>query len=419
MSKLINYRIIVHTKDASGAGTDNFIYMTMHGTAGISDRFELQGNHEQNDVDAFTRYNDDIGIVTKITLDVEGDLADKWSPYSIQILRDTDQDEVSTADGYTEFLINKELGYDPVDFSATHTNLPQVTLTKDGKAVENTERIILVQFDHNPGGVSQTVMKYKETWGSVERIQISTENREEVGVDTKITYESPESVVGKFGAEVGASWKQEITTINEKETQNISQREFDWSLEVDPKTYVFRLQVFILPYTDQVYKDSVGNSRVIRKLRSEIIPAHMGDFLFIPRFDDGKVDPITMRELENDWFVHMDPENVKWIRERHLDKWLTKGWVVYENQPPGESIEFKAVVVTDALNIRKDHDPNSKILGHLKERDEVTVLDSWSNRDHIWVKIKPGPHLSQPAEQWCAMLAGKNRYLQYVDLPRE
>jgi len=416
MAKVINYRIIVNTKDEYGAGTDNFIFMRMHGTSGTSDNFELQGNHEQNETDPFTHPYEDIGIINRITIDVKGDSpADHWTPYSIKILRNTDKDDESTADGWTEFIINKALSFDPEDFSATHTVVPQVTIGPDGKSVDNTERITLVQFDHNPGQASQMVMKYKETWGSIERVLISNETHDKVGVNAKITYETPEMAVGKFSAEIGASWEREVVKIRENETQKISQREFDWSFEADPKSYVFRLQVFMAPYTDQIYKDSVGNSRSIRKLRAEIIPAHIGDFLFIPRMDEGKIDPILMSELENDWFTHMDGETVQWIKDRHLDKWLAKGWVTYDNRVPIVPTEIKAMVITDALNIREDHDPNARIIGHLKERDEVTILDTWTQGNNIWVKLKPDTGLPQPADQWSAMLIGKNRYIKFMD----
>jgi len=412
MAKVINYRIIVNTKE--GGSTDNDVAITMHGTSGTSDAFDLQGNLEDEHPDSFTHVNQDIGIINKITLDVNGTLSDKWSPYSIKILRGTELDEESSADGWSEFLINKELGYDPEDFRATHIVPPPIIITPEGEPVETTERIFQVQFDHNPGQASQVVMKYKETWTDIERIMISTENRTKVGLDVKITYESPETVAGKFGAEIGASWEKEVTTIEQNETQKINQREFDWSFEADPKSYVFRLQVFLVPYVDQIYKDSVGNSRAIRKLRSEIIPAHIGDFLFIPRIDDGKIDPVLMSELEQDWFKHMSKENENWIKERFLDKWLNKGWVVYDNQVPIKPIEKKAVVVTDAVNIRENHDPNARIIGHLKELDQITVLETWTQGTNIWAKLKPNAQQS-PETQWAAMMIGKIRYIKFLD----
>ena len=420
MAGVINYCIIVNTKDEYGAGTDNFIYMTMYGTSGTSDNFELQGHHERNGKDTFPHTYEDIGIINKITIDVKSDSpADHWTPYSIKILRATETDDESNANGFTEFIINKELSFDPEDFYATFKREPQITLSPTGEPVENTERVTLVQFDHNPGQASQMVMKYKETWTSIERILISTENCETVGVNAKVTYETPEMAIGKFSAEVGASWEKQITNIRENETQKISQREFDWTFEADPKSFVFRLQVFKVPYADQVYSDNSGNSRAIRKLHGEIIPAHMGDFLFIPRMDEGNVDPILMSELEIDWFTYMDRENIKWIKDRHLDKWLAKGWVTYDNQAPVVPAEIKAVVITDALNIREDHDPNARILGHLKEQDKVTVIDTWTQGNNIWVKLKPDAHLPQPEVQWSAMLIGKNRYIKFIDNPRE
>jgi hypothetical protein len=419
MTRVINYRIIAITKDNSGAGTDNKIFLKMHGSGGSSDYFELQGDHDAKDVDAFTHPHADIGIINKITIDVSGTLADHWTPYSIKILRNTDKNEESTADGYSEFIINRELGYEPEGFKATAIVAPRITLSPDGEPVKNSERIWKVQFDHNPGQVSQTVMKYKETWGSIERVLISTEERETVGIGATVSYESPETAFGKFGVEVSSSWEREVTNIREDETQKINQREFDWSFEADAKSYVFRLQVFEAPYLDQVYKDSTGTSRVIRKLHAEIVPLHMGDFLFIPRIDDGNVDPILMSELEKHWFNYMDDEDVKWIIDRHLDKWLAKGWVVYDNQVPVKPAEMKAVVVTDALNIRADHDPNAKILGHLKEHDEVTVIDTWTEGNNIWVKLKPDKHHSEPVDQWSAMLVGKNRYIKFLENIRE
>jgi hypothetical protein len=388
--------------------------MQMHGSMGTSDKFKIQGSQNRNGKDEFTHPHKDIGIIKSISIDSY--TADKWKPYSIKILRGAKFGDDSTADGYSEFIIDEWIGNEAKTFSASTIKEP-ITISPEGDVIENNERITIVQFDHNPGQKSQTIMKYKETWGSVDRVLISTEKTTQIGVDTSVKYKSPEipKIGGSVEVGVNVSWSNEITRIRQDETQKINQREFDWSFEADPKAFVFRLQVFIIPYADQIYKDSKGNSYAIRKLRSEIVPAHVGDFLFIPRMDEGKVDPIPMSELENDWLRHMDPENVQWIKERHLDKWLTKGWVIYDNQVPVSPVEIKALVITDALNIREDHDPKARILGHLKEGDEVAVVDTWTEGNNIWVKLKPDTHLTNPAVQWSAMLIGKNRYIKLID----
>lgn len=410
----IKYRITVKTSDVWLGGTDNKIFMKMCGDRETAP-FELLGDQERNQEETQDYYYDDIGSIKWISLDVEGTLADKWNVAWIKILRIAGMDDAQP-DGMSEFLINQELGYDEVKFYADTLIPPQISISPSGEAVDHTERITLVQFDHNPGQSSQTVMKYEETWNNIEKVMVSNEERNSVEVSAKLTWESPKTVAGKFGSQVGTAWKNTMVQIRETVTQEVNSRKFDWSFEADPKSYVFRLQVFKVPYTDQLYQfDEAGKEqkRVIRKLRSEVIPAGVGDFLFIPRMDKGRVVPIPLSELEDDWLYYMEAENRKWIIDRHMGNWLAKGWVTMENYVLLE--EMKGLVVTDALNIREDHDPNARILGHLKMGDEVSVVDTWTEGNNIWVKLKPDAHLPNPAVQWSAMLIGKNRYIKLID----
>lgn len=120
----INYRIIVKTMDGRKSrfdpdsyGTDNRIFMTLVGSKGQTAEFKLEGDHDQDDLDAFTFLSKDIGVINEIIIDVESaNKLDKWGPESITILRDTDQDVAKNAKNISVFHIKEELDFDRIRF---------------------------------------------------------------------------------------------------------------------------------------------------------------------------------------------------------------------------------------------------------------------------------------------------------------
>ncbi|WP_030007705.1 PLAT/LH2 domain-containing protein [Picosynechococcus sp. NKBG042902] len=325
----IPYCISVKTYTDSGSGTDNPIYMTMHGENGTSEQFTLQGSHENNDLDEFVHETLDIGLINRVTIDVDGWLADKWAANYVRVYRDTTCNRKDDADGWSEFSIRKFLDYDPVSFNRTGGALPRVTVTPAGPVVNNPIRITLAQFSNNPGTLEQEVMRITESWSRVDGVSVSKDTTNTVGAGISITYESPETVAGTFGAEARAEWQRSINEASSESQEKMSASEFNWAFMAPAHTAIIRKITFEVPYAEQVYRSSTGESRAIRKVGAQIRPVSSGDFLVIPqRNEDGSITTIGLDTLEDEWFTHLDPDQVDTIRRQYLPKWLQAGWVV-------------------------------------------------------------------------------------------
>jgi hypothetical protein len=90
-----------------------------------------------------------------------------------------------------------------------------------------------------------------------------------------------------------------------------------------------------VPYSEQIYEDSQGRKYAIRNLGDKIAPTGgSGDYLTIPqRNDDQSIEPVSLQELENDWFPHLSDNEVSSIKRKYLPKWLSKGYVVDGDVP--------------------------------------------------------------------------------------
>ncbi len=326
MADIIKYEIEVVTADESGAGTDNFCNIQLHGDSKSSGKFDLDtASGERGTTESVSKTNEDIGVISKISLDLSGDLADDWKIYSIKVTRKVDD----RPDGYSEFLINDYLGYDARSFKATKVVKPSVTISPTGEIREHDEELTLVNFGNNTHeSAEQNVMKYVERWGSVDTVRVSTTDQTDVGASVTATYESPETVAGTFGAEASASWGKMLSETRDKEQQKLKESEFNWEYSLPPSTAAFRKVVFKVPYADQVYKSSDGTSRIVRKLNAEIVPIGDDEFLFIPNKEDGKVVPILWSEIETNWLPYMATSSAAKVKNQFKPTWLRRGWVV-------------------------------------------------------------------------------------------
>lgn len=70
-TKVIKYKVSVHTGDKRGAGTDANVFVILHGESGDTGKRKLEGagnNFERGKVDVFGVEAIDIGELTKITI---------------------------------------------------------------------------------------------------------------------------------------------------------------------------------------------------------------------------------------------------------------------------------------------------------------------------------------------------------------
>lgn len=333
-AQIIDYCIVVKTQDIYGAGTDNNIYLNLTGTDGTSNDVYLNGSKERNETNEFVHQHQDIGIITRVKLTTTTRLLDTWSPQFMRIYRGVNCSRKQDADGWTEFSINTDMGAydDPITVNASSTTKPKVTVSPTGQMVVNSERITVVNYA-STGSIDQEVMKYSESWSRVDAVSVSSSQTDTVGAGVTVTYESPETVAGKFGAEASASWEQALETAKEESTERMSGSEFDWSFTAPAHTFVMRKVTFEIPYAEQVYASSVGQKFAVRKVGAQIRPVGgVGEFLEVPqRNADGSITPIGLARLQRDWFAYLDPLEAANLQNSFLSDWLSNGWVV-----PGE-----------------------------------------------------------------------------------
>lgn len=347
-AQMIDYYINVKTADIYTAGTDNHIQIKIHGATEDTGYFRVKGSSERDELEGFTVYKKDVGKIYAITVDVIGDLADKWNVEYITVTRNSKEREIrNSEDGYYEFSINRQLDYDPVYFTPTTSRDPRVSLDSEGNPVVNKTYYTEVNFGNNPHHTTaQEVMKFTEHWESLEGVTISTTETTTVGASLTLSYESPETVYGKFGAEATGSWQDMVQESEVKTNQYKNGSKFDWNYTAPPNTAVFRKVIFEIPYSDQVYSDGT-NYRVVRKLNDQIKPVGGDFFLFIPTLENNgeKVVPVAWSEIENNWLIYLDEKVKETILRELKDDWLANGWV-YETKNDATNSTFKPTTNT-------------------------------------------------------------------------
>jgi PLAT/LH2 domain len=336
-SKVITYCISAKTWNESGAATDNLVYLTMKGEKGTSSEFLLQGSKESDQTDEFTVDIKDIGKINTLTINVTGVLADHWSPNFIRIYRNTDCLKKDEVGGWSEFAIQKSLPYGPNDYDATDGGggAAEITVSATGKKAFSSKEVTIVSFSNNTGKEVQDVNLLSEQWSTVDNVEISNNTTDSVGVGAGITYESPETIVGTFGVQVSTTWNRTIDELKTKSHQTTTSAAFDWRYKAEPHAFTMRRITFKVPYSEQIYEDSQGRKYAIRNLGDKIAPTGgSGDYLTIPqRNDDQSIEPVSLQELENDWFPHLSDNEVSSIKRKYLPKWLSKGYVVDGDVP--------------------------------------------------------------------------------------
>jgi hypothetical protein len=337
-AQMADYYVNVKTWDVwiswpDGGGTDNHIEMIIYGDRGNTGRFFVQGSSEGGKLEGFSIRKKDVGNINKILLDVDGQLADKWAVEYITITKGKNREDRNSEDGFYEFSLNKKLGYDPRSFGPTHVKKPRLQVSPSGATKMNKTYYTKVNFGHNPHSTAdQEIMQYSETWQFVETVSISKTEENTTDASVTLGYESPETVYGKFSAEASASWGSMTSSTREDSEEKLQSSTYDWNYVAPANTAVFKKIVFAIPYGYQVYTDG-KNSRVVRKLRSQVVPSGLDQFLFIPNMVNGKMEPVKWSTIEEEWLKHTDPQVLTDIIRQFKNKWLAAGYV-YVNRKP-------------------------------------------------------------------------------------
>jgi PLAT/LH2 domain len=334
-AKVISYCISSKTWTESGAGTDNRVYLILKSAKGQSDEFELQGSKENDGVDEFTHDTKDIGRITTLSINVWGQIADHWSPNYIRVYRNTNCAKKEEDGGWSEFAIQKSLPYGANDYDFTDGADAAMSVSPSGKLVVNSKEITIVNYSNNAGSQDQKVNLVSESWSDVDSVQISNSSEDTVGAGASISYESPETVVGTFSAEVSASWSRTLATLKTTSHETANTSSINWEFTAPAKTFIMRKATFKVPYAEQIYEDSSGGKYAIRKVGARIEPTGAsGDFIDIPNTNkDGSIEPVSLQDLDNEWFAYLSPKEVSNIKRKYMAKWISSGYVVDGDVP--------------------------------------------------------------------------------------
>ncbi|MCI5073723.1 PLAT/LH2 domain-containing protein [Oricola sp.] len=329
---IVNYCVMAKTGDVTRGGTDNTFDITLYGRTGKSRPYRLQGDSERNEYEPTPIATSDIGVITRIAIDGTSGLADDWYVAFVRVYRDATCDNVTVADGWSEFIINDwvEGGGDVKYANATKIVEPRVELLPSGEVSYNPEYLTIVNYADVRGPTQQTVMNFQETWSTVKEVQVSKEDVQSVGMGASVTWESPETVAGTFGAEVSTSWENIVAKARSESTQNMSESTYDWSYTAPGNTFVFRKTTFEVPYRDELIKASDGSRQfLVRKIGGRITPvSNAGSFLEIPLRRGEEIIQVGTQELETEWFAYLRQQDANQLRTSYLPYWKSQGWVV-------------------------------------------------------------------------------------------
>lgn len=331
-----NYEINTRTKDGGFGdryGTDNFIYITIYGPYGNTGAIDIKGHHEMGQVEKYGYTKTDVGRPYKITVDVDGQLADKWTP---------DWIEVTYKGHKTRFDIYRELSYAPTDFTVP------VKLNKKGQPVNAPEKKIQLAVSDNIGGESATRShKVKTSFTEYTETRVAETETTQVGVVASMKYESPASKFGAMSAEISTSWNNEVTKHDERMSGSSFTQEIEWDFEVPVDSFVIVQRVFEVPIEYQVYSDGLTTfaMRTLGKSPSQLTEVKKQ----IPHVDSRlkKIIPIRESEIMKLLDASKYPgQDVSDQRAKYMEKrqfFLDRGYVYAGSQPtidPNNPFQF-------------------------------------------------------------------------------
>jgi hypothetical protein len=333
-AKIITYCIVAKTVDETDAGTTGYPEIAMSGEVSAGNRVysgwkKIGGDQDRDSTDKLEVELEDMGVVTVI--DIENTSSNAWKLHYIRIYRDTGCGNTGAADGYSEFSINRWIEDEKIQhLTPTDRSYRSGSVSKDGNAVINKQQFTVAHYASVKGVQEQEVMKFTESWTDVDAISMSTSVTNNIGVSATLTYESPETVIGTFGAAVTADWSRETSKAEEKSREKINESAYDWNFTAPGNTFIIKKATFEVPYAHQLYRSSRdGKAYVVRTVGSKIRPiGDAGSFIEIPqRNNDDTITPISLNELETKWFRYLPADHVVTIKNEYLSGWLANGYV--------------------------------------------------------------------------------------------
>ncbi len=327
---LLKYKIEVDTANEDWAETWMWPKVILHGDKGKTGWINLQGHpFDKGETDTTERVIDDIGVVHTVYVSIAAqhltDTSPDWKIDAIRVMRPN----AGTTPTTSEFVIGKWLWRDESTYYK-YTNpkvsgRPAVEVSQSGLPVVRTKKVLVANYDENYTDITQTVMKFKESWSFVDAVAITQGTANTFGAAATVGYTSPETIVGQFDASVTASWEKTIDSSRTTSQERISQSEFDWAYDAPANSVVFRRVKFRVSEEYTMYVQSNGgDARWIRKVGSPI--SSIGASYFVQLSASA---PKPWSVIEREILPHMDSETRNEVRGKRA-QWEAAGFIVPE-----------------------------------------------------------------------------------------
>ncbi len=338
----VDYQIVVNTASNSGAGTDNWVRMTVYGEKGSFTIARLNGSQESGSPDNDSISHADIGKIQRISLKLSDDVpfGDDWTPRDIKITGSDGSTATFTSFGEIDSGSTREFRPTSVYYPVT------IVVNELGEPEVRTETITKCQFaDNSRSSTPQDLMRYTETWSEMNGVEFSQSTATTLSVSATVGYTSPASALGSVSASVTGGWQNTVESGNREVTETVRQSEFDWTFSVGPRVMLLRCVDFEIPWGYQLVSD--GQHSFIMKGVSRPVTPIPGFIQEMPQTDTyGNVVPV----LESDITSHLDhfnPGQKQQLQNQYLPEWRNKGWVTSD---PSKANVSSIASVSDAIS---------------------------------------------------------------------
>jgi hypothetical protein len=320
---IVDYQIAIKTADESNAGTDDDIYLSIHGTeSSIKDihlNSLLKGNaFEQGDMDVITlRGNKDIGKILSVTVfmnnPIEGIFLDNWKPEYIH---------VSKPDAHYYFRINdwfKSAKSPKIIDSQNSDVVPYVVNINTGDYADaGTDANVSLDIIGDKGSTGAIVLNNKMSGNVFERA-----DRDVVGFLANDVGKVKQIKISHDNSYAAAGWYLENVVVNNKgksynfeceawlEKGNLSK-----TLNLGANRSSYSIEVKTGDYADagtdaNVYINIFGDKGQSGKIR-------LNSYLSGNAFERGDLDKLTIKAP--------DVGNVNRIEVSHDNSYAAAGW---------------------------------------------------------------------------------------------
>ena len=250
---------------------------------------------------------------------------------------------VSTFDLFAEVRKGQSLW-----FPATRVEgRPKLQATPDGQLKRVNERVQVVKFFDNEFASASAGATTSQEWSFGETVGFTKELSESMDLSVTVSYESPQTVAGTFGASATAAYGESQTNAQE----NVANQGYAETLTLnwDLPDHASIIKVFNLsiPWEFQNYIADTTKLRM-RKLGAKMsLAADAGRAIEIPNRDrEGNVVPLPWSEIASllDVMRILDDATARDIESRKKSYWIGKGWVVEDNAPAKPAPGSKPIV---------------------------------------------------------------------------